>query len=139
MKMNKLSLIAALVLGGLVAGGTTATAQEAKEGKDAKGGKRGFPSVQERLERMTEHLKLTDAQKPKVKAVLEEQDKQMQGMRDVPQEERRTKGREIREATAKKMKEILTPEQFEKYEQMPRPGRPGGAGGGKKGEEKKKD
>jgi periplasmic protein CpxP/Spy len=111
--MSKLSLIAAMALGGLVAFSTLATAQDAnKEAK--KGGKGGF-SVEQRLERMSTQLTLTDEQKPKVKAVLEETAKKM---KDVPQDERREKGRKIREEEMKKFKEILTPEQYQKYEEM---------------------
>ncbi len=127
--MKKLSLIVAVALGSLVAC-SLATAQEA--GKDAaKKGKRGF-SPEQRLERMTTQLNLTDEQKPKVKAVLEEFGKKYQGLADLPQEERRTKGREIRQEETKKLKEILTADQFRKYEETAR-------GMGKKGGEKKKE
>ena len=88
-QMKKLSLIAALALGGLLAFSTIAMAQDADAKKDAKkGGKNRF-SAEQRLERMSADLKLTDEQKPKVKAVLEETSKGMQGLRDVPQDERR--------------------------------------------------
>src|SRR6266850_4189417 len=103
MRINKLSLIAVLALGGLVAGSTMATAQDAKDGKKKEG--RRMPSVEQRLDRMTEQLKLTDEQKPKVKAVLEETAKKMQ---DVPREERREKGQAIREEENTKLKAILT-------------------------------
>jgi len=86
-----------------------------------------------RRKEVLESLKLTDEQKPKVKAVLEEQDKKLQG---VPREERRDKMREMRPEMSKKMKEILTPEQFTKYEQMRGPG---GKGGGKSDGGEKKD
>ncbi len=124
--MKKLSLIVAVALGSLVAC-SLATAQEA--GKDAaKKGKRGF-SPEQRLERMTTQLNLTDEQKPKVKAVLEDTAKKFQ---DLAPEDRRTKGREIRQEETKKLKEILTADQFKKYEEM-------GQGMGKKGGEKKKE
>jgi periplasmic protein CpxP/Spy len=113
--MKRLSLIAALALGGLLAFSTIAMAQDT--GKDAKKGKRGF-SAEQRLERMSTELKLTDEQKPKVKTVLEESSKKMQGLRDVPQDERRTKMQEIRDEENKKLKEILTPDQQEKYKKM---------------------
>src|SRR5947199_10847817 len=106
MKTNKLSLIAALALGGLLACSSMASAQDAKEGK--KGGKRGGPTAERQLEAMTERLKLTDEQKPKVKAVLEDRDKKMQ---EIPAEERREKGMAVRQATDKKLKEILTADQ----------------------------
>jgi Spy/CpxP family protein refolding chaperone len=76
----------------------------------------GVMTVESRLNRLTEQLKLTDEQKPKVKAVLEEQDKQRQAARDLSAEERRSKMQAMREETNKKMKEILTAEQFKKFE-----------------------
>lgn len=103
-----------MALGGLVALCNTATAQ------DKGGGKRG-PSVEEQMTRMTEELKLTDDQKPKVKAALEDRSKQMQEIRgdtSLSREDRRSKMTSIREATDKKIKDILKPDQREKYEKM---------------------
>ncbi len=138
MRINKGSLIAALALGGLVACSTLAVAQDAKEGGN-KGGKKGPPSVDQMMERYTDTLKLTDEQKPKVKAVLEDTARKRQDLRDLPQDERQEKGRALRDEQNKKMKDILTPEQYTKYEQMPRPGRggPGGPPPAEKKEEKK--
>jgi periplasmic protein CpxP/Spy len=135
MKLAKLSLVAAMVLGGLVAC-SIATAQEA--GKDATKGKKGF-SPEQRLERMTTELSLTDAQKPKVKAVLESSQKKMQEIRDLPQDQRREKFQAMREEETKKMKEILTPEQMEKYQKMAQRGGKKGPGGEQKKEEKKSE
>lgn len=108
--MSKLSLIAALALGGLMACSTLATAQDAPK----KGGKKGM-TAEQRLEAMTTQLSLTDEQKPKVKALLEDTAKKM---KDVAPEDRQTKGREIRDEQNKKMKEILTADQFTKYQEM---------------------
>ena len=126
--MKKLSLIVAVALGTVVAC-SMATAQEA--GKDA-AKKKGY-SVDQRLERMTTQLNLTDEQKPKVKAVLENTAKKM---KDLAPEERREKGRALREEELKKFKEILTAEQYKKMEELGQSMR-----GGKKSEggEKKKD
>ena len=138
MRINKLSLIAVLALGGLVACGTIATAQDAKDGKKKEG--RRMPAVEQRLDRMTEQLKLTDEQKPKVKAVLEDGSKKMQDVRSAPPEERREKMQGIRDEEDKKIKAILTPEQTEKWDKMRserRKGGPGGAGGATKGDTKK--
>lgn len=129
MRINKASLVAALVLGGLLVGSTCALAQADGEKKGG-GGKRGFPTAEERLARIDEAVKLTDEQKPKVKAVLEDSAK---AMRDVPQDQRREKMGEIMAEQDKKLKDILTPEQYEKYKAMPR----GGRGGKKEGGEKK--
>jgi protein CpxP len=126
MRTSKTGLVAALVLGGLLACGS-AIAQDANAKQDGKqGGRRGGPS----LEQLSERLNLTDEQKPKVKAVLEETSKKRAELSGVAQEERREKARAIMEDQTKKMKEILTPEQFTKYQEM-RPTRPGaGAGAG---------
>jgi Spy/CpxP family protein refolding chaperone len=142
MKINKISLIAAMALGGLVACSMMASAQDAKDGK--KGGKRG-PSVEQRLDRMTEELKLTDDQKPKVKTVLEDGAKKRQEMfsdSSVPREQRREKMQAIMDDESKKLKAILTPEQNEKWEKMRadfrknRPSGAPGADGDKKGDTK---
>jgi len=123
MKTNKIRLVAMLALGGLLTCGTVAFAQDAApQAKKGRG-----PTI----EQLTTELKLTDEQKPKVEAVLKaSQDKQRELRADtaLSQEDRRTKQTEIRDEQNKKMKEILTPEQFEKYQAM----RPAGKKGGKK-------
>lgn len=118
LKMKKLSLVAALVLGGLVACSITANAQQDQGGK--KGGKGGRPTVDQQLEKMTTDLSLTDEQKPKVKAALEDTSKKMKELYsgDVPQEQRREKVQPIRDGETKKMKEILTTEQFGKWQKI---------------------
>ncbi len=135
MKINKISVMTGLVLGGLMAFSSMAAAQDQKPG----GGRGRGPSVEQRMERMTEELKLTDAQKPKVKAVLEATAKKGQELRgdtSVPREERREKMQAIMEQENKQLKEILTPDQYTKYEKM----RAEMRGGGKKKEgESKKD
>lgn len=133
--MKKICLIAALALGSLLACSNLATAQDTNSSGSApkkdKGGKRGMFSPEQQLEKMSADLKLTDDQKPKVKAVLEDGAKQRQALRDLPQDEARTKGRALREDQDKKLKEILTPDQWDKYEKMMQDMR-------KKGGEKKK-
>jgi Spy/CpxP family protein refolding chaperone len=120
-----------MTLGALLVCGTAVMAQDNKDGK---GGKRGRMSAEERLQAMTDNLKLTDEQKPKVKAALEDTQTKMQEARNAPQDERREKMQTIMADEGKKMKEILTPEQYTKYEEM-RPAR----GGGKKKEGEKKE
>jgi len=131
MKLSKISVIAAIVLGGLVAGSTMVRAADAEnKGK----GKRGGMSVEQQMEKLTTELTLTDAQKPKVKEVLEESSKKRQELMadsSTPQDERRTKFRAIMDDQEKKLKEILKPDQFEKYKTWAEQNR-GGKGGGKK-------
>jgi|ERR1051325_9638860 Spy/CpxP family protein refolding chaperone len=139
MKMTRISVIALLAAATVLAYSPTVRAQDAKEGKDAPKRERGGGAdfVKQRLDRLAEELKLTDAQKPKVEAALKAQAEAMRGARDLSQEERRDKMRSTREEFNKKMKEILTAEQYEKFEKLPTPGRgPGGPEGGKKKAEK---
>ena len=128
--MNRLSLIAAMALGGLVACSTLATAQDAtpKQG----GGKARF-SPEQQLERMTTQLSLTDEQKPKVKAVLEESAKKRQEIfsdTSIDRSQMREKMQPIMEEQNKKMKAILKEDQYKKYEEMAQ--RMGKKGGKKK-------
>jgi Spy/CpxP family protein refolding chaperone len=139
MRIQKLTVIAALALGGLVASVNLCSAQDANakdaNAKEGKKGPRGG-GMEQRFERLSTELNLTEAQKPKVKAAFEDQMKKMQGLRDTPREERRDKMREIREEQNKKMKEILTAEQFDKYKKLQeemrqrRQGGPGAPQGG---------
>jgi Spy/CpxP family protein refolding chaperone len=105
--MKKLSLIVAVALGALVAC-SVAMAQDAapKKGK-------GSMSPEQQLEKMSTTLNLTDDQKPKVKALLEDTATKLKALAP---EDRHTKGREILAEQKKALKGILTDEQFKKYE-----------------------
>ncbi len=114
MKIYKTSLIVALVAGGLLAWSTLASAQDTKQGKKGRG-----PNIERQMDRLTTELNLTDPQKPKVKAVLEDTAKKRRDIsRDLSGEERRAKMRPITEEQNKKIKEILTPDQYEKYQKL---------------------
>jgi Spy/CpxP family protein refolding chaperone len=135
MKSMKTMFVAVLVAGSLIAGGSALLAQDAPNpppaGGPPGGGMRGGrgPSI----ELLTTNLVLTEAQIPKVKAVLDDQQKKMTDMRadaSVAPADRGAKMQEIRTATTAKMKEILTPEQFAKYEKLPVAGGRRGGGGG---------
>ena len=138
MKLYKLSLMAALAAGLVLASGGLASAQENKDGK-----KKGFMNAEQRIERMSTDLNLTDAQKTKLKAVFEDQTKKMRELREdtnLSQEQRQEKMRAFREENDKKMKEILTPDQFEKWQkQREQFGKRGERKGEGKAEGKKKE
>jgi Spy/CpxP family protein refolding chaperone len=78
-------------------------------------------SVDFQMDRLSEALTLTAEQKPKVKAILDEQMKKTRELRtdsaSTP-EDRRSKMQAIRQEANKKMKEVLTAEQFKKYEEF---------------------
>ena len=115
MKMNRFSLAAALALalGGALACADVATAQSTNAPA-----RNRRPSAEQQLERMTTELSLTDAQKPKVKEWLENSAKQRQELRTLAQDERAEKRRSMMAEQNKKLKEILTPEQFEKFQKL---------------------
>lgn len=127
MKFKRTLIIAALAACGLFAGNLASLAQDAANAKPA-----GPPPGRQHmrggmnLDRLTKELKLTDEQKPKVKSILEAERQKMRDLRsdtNVSRADRRTKMRTIREDTMKKMKDVLTPEQFDKYQHMFQRGR----------------
>ena len=137
MKFTKTSLIIMAVAGVLALSSSsqaqTNTPPGGRQGQGG-GGARGRGAEQQ-LQQFSEQLKLTDAQKPKVKAALEEQVKKLQDLRadtTLSQQDRRTKMQTIRDDFGKQMKEILTADQYKKFEeiqQQNRGRRQGGAGG----------
>jgi Spy/CpxP family protein refolding chaperone len=113
MKMTKTIALAALVAGSLLAG----TALQAQDAPKEKPAMHGRPNA----DQIAKDLNLTDDQKTKVKAALKDQQTKMKALRDdktLSKEDRQTKSKEIREATQAKIKEILTPEQLEKWQKM---------------------
>jgi Spy/CpxP family protein refolding chaperone len=131
MKVTKISMT--LATAGLLALTPALFAQTNTPSTNAPAGRArgGRMTVEQQMENLDKALKLTDAQKPKVKELLEEQSKKIQA---IPAEDRRAKMPEIRDETNKKMEAILTPEQFTEYKkiQQQRGGRNrnGGGGGG---------
>lgn len=120
--MSKLSLIAALALGGLMACSTLATAADTTPADTttppAKKGGKNRPTVEQRMDEMTTKVGLTDEQKPKVKALLEATSKAMQEMRKdtgLDQQARRDKMQSIMDTQNTAMKAILTTDQYPKY------------------------
>ncbi len=115
-------MMAALALGTLLTCATPAPAQTT----NAPGRGERRMTVQQRVDRMASELKLTDDQKTKVTALLEAQGKKRQELRadtSLSRDERREKTRAFMQEQNKKLKEILTPEQFEKWQKMRPQGR----------------
>lgn len=142
MKASKISLIVALIAGVMLAYSPALRAEEGKENKDAKthqGRPERGAGMKEHLDKMAKDLNLTADQKAKVEAAMKEQGEKMRGMRDLSPDERREKGKALREDMAKKMKGILTADQFEKWEKMRSQGRRGGSGGQGQGARKAGD
>lgn len=107
----KKQVIAALVLGALVAFSPSSPAQEKKRG----------PSIEEQVKQLTELLALTAEQKPKIEALVKEQGEKMRAIfadQNTPQEDRRKKMTEMRTEFTGKIKAVLTKEQGEKYDKF---------------------
>jgi hypothetical protein len=78
-------------------------------------------------------LALTDDQKAKAKPIFDEMSQKMADLRKdttVQGQDRRAKAKEIRDDATTKLKDVLTPEQFAKWEKMAQGNRrpPGGPG-----------
>ncbi len=129
MKMHKVSLLAALAAGALIAFTPTLRAEdkpnrpnrsERPEGGPGGGGQRG-----DMLKKMAEELGLSEEQKTKLQEAFKAQ---RESMKDLSPEERREKMKESREVMNAKIKEILTAEQYAKWEKIRDERRPGGPG-----------
>lgn len=96
-------------------------AQPPGPGGDQAGGRRHMPSVDDLLNQLSSKLKLTDAQKPQVRAVLQDQQDQMKQVMENSsgsREDNRAKMREIHEASTAKIRDLLTDDQKGKFEKM---------------------
>jgi Spy/CpxP family protein refolding chaperone len=132
MKLNKSSILALMTLGGLMAFGPLASADDTKPvpppdapstpppadapAPGPRGGGRG-PN----MEKILDQLNLSADQKEKVKPVLKDQMEQMKAMNQdssLTAADKRSKRREIREATNTKLKEIFTADQYTQWEKL---------------------
>jgi len=117
LKPQNKSLIAlgALGLAAVTSFGTVAVAGPGKDG--AKHGQhRG-----DRMQKMADKLNLTDAQKAKIKPIMENAMQQMKALRDndkLTREQKRDKMRAIHQATQAKINPILTAAQRQQLAQM---------------------
>ena len=122
MKLNKMLMMATLAVGGLSIG-LPVQAQDSNAPA-------ATPPPMRRpaftLDGMAKQLDLTDDQKAKVKPIMEDQQKQRAEIgkdTSLSQEDRRAKMKELRDATGAKLKEVLTAEQYAKWEKMGPPNR----------------
>lgn len=101
--------------------------QPARErGQGGPGGGRGGPNI----EMLEKELGLSADQKAKLEPILKAQGQKMQELRDLPQDQRREKGRALREATQKEIEAVLTPDQIKKFGELRQRGGQGQRGGG---------
>jgi periplasmic protein CpxP/Spy len=114
MVKRSMALIIATTALTLTGAGGSAFAHCGEEGDGPGHGKPGSHRAMEkmdaehRLERMSRHLNLSEAQKARIKPLLAEEEQQMKALRE--------QFRSIRKATMDKIKPVLTPEQLKTYE-----------------------
>lgn len=129
--MTKTLAIATLVAGSLFAGSLALQAQDTPQNPPA--GASPGAHARPNAEQIAKDLGLTDDQKAKVKAAMEEQQAAMKALHEnttLSKEDKRTQMKALRESFLAKMKEILTPEQLEKWQKAMQHNHP--AGGGQK-------
>ena len=124
MKLTKTLTLAALVAGSLLAG-TALPAQNSTNNTPPANTHSIPPGIHRpNAEMIAKNLGLTDDQKAKVQAALEDRQQKMMGLRSdtsVAPQDKRAKAKEIQEAFTAKMKEILTPDQFAKWQKPMQP------------------
>jgi periplasmic protein CpxP/Spy len=129
--MKKTFLYAVAIFALLAA--STAVYAQMPQGQDQGGGPRQPMTADQRLQRMSQQLNLSEAQQQQIKPILENESKQMQALRDdtsLSQDDRRSKMMQIRLESAGQIKPILNADQQKQYdEMMSRQGRGRGPGG----------
>ncbi len=119
MKMN---FVHVAVIFAVLAGSTAVYAQMgADQGGQWSHGPGQPMTADQRLQRMTKQLNLSDAQQQQIKPILESEVKQMQGLHEdsaLSQQDRMSKMQQIRQETSNQIKPILNADQQQKYEQM---------------------
>jgi periplasmic protein CpxP/Spy len=97
------------------------TSGEQHERMDRMDHKRHMDDPQAHLDHMSRMLNLTDDQKAKIKPILEDSTKQMQQLRQdtsLSEQDRHAKMRSIKENTHTQIRQVLTPEQQAKMDEM---------------------
>jgi Spy/CpxP family protein refolding chaperone len=115
--MSRISLVAAVVLGGLFVCSPIAT-QGARLGGPA-GGKNTL--AKERFQDIAAQLQLTDQQKQQLKPILRDEAQKLKSLwaeTGVAKRQKHAQLNQIRQEFTAKVKAILTPEQFAKWQNL---------------------
>jgi Spy/CpxP family protein refolding chaperone len=119
--MKSKSTLMAVLAAGLLSLSLSSPAQATNSPPAAGRNARGRAGDQQ-LNQLSAQLNLTDDQKAKVKAVLQDQRKKAQELRanasSGSQKDLRAKRQAMLQDTNKKLQEILSPDQFKKYEEL---------------------
>jgi hypothetical protein len=124
--MKKMLLHTTVILT-MLAGSIAVYAQMGQgEGQAQGGGQWGHgqgqpPTAEQRLQRMTQQLNLSEAQQQQIKPILENESKQTQALREdtsLSQQDRMTKMMAIRQDSSSQIKPILNADQQKQYDEM---------------------
>lgn len=118
--MNK-TFLQAVAFVALLLGAVAAYAQAPAGQGGGQWGHGQPPTVEQRLQRMTQALDLTEDQQQKIRPILENESTQMQSLRSdtsLSQEDRMAKMKQMRETTSSQINPILNPDQQKKYAEM---------------------
>jgi HlyD family secretion protein len=97
--------------------GPDAVSEEASGG-GARSAAQGRPSPEQIRERLVRGLGLSAEQQKRLDPILADSRQQMTALRGLPEQDRQTRGRAIREAARGRIREILTPEQRARYDEL---------------------
>ena len=117
----KKKLVHMAVILAMMAGGTAAYAQMEQSGGQYGRGPGQPMTADQRLQRLTKQLNLSDAQQQQIKPILENEMQQMQSLHadsSLSQQDRMSKMQQIRQSTSEQIKPLLNADQQQKYEQM---------------------
>ena len=116
MIMTKQPLVPLIVVAGVLSLQSLARAADTNQPAHPVGG--GPATFQERMQATARELNLTDEQKQKLQTIVREQLEKLRGLRQdnsLTREDKMEKFKAVREEIAKEVKDVLTPEQFEKW------------------------
>ena len=115
MKINRLALVALAAVASLLNVQPLARAAETNAPAPAAGAASG---LRERMQETAKELNLTDEQKQKLQDILREKLEKLRGLKDdtsLTREEKMEKVKAVREEITSEVKNILTPDQFDKW------------------------
>jgi periplasmic protein CpxP/Spy len=126
-KMKK-ALLCSILSGALVCCGSALYAQQdnmgqgqTSQGQGQMGEHRSMPSPEQRLDHLTKVLNLNSDQQQKIKPMLEQEQQQVQTLRQdtsMARPDRMSKVRQIRQTTDDQIKSVLTADQQTKFTEM---------------------
>ena len=117
----QLTLMACALIVAITLCTTMLTAQDNMGGQSGMGAQGNMSEAAAKLEKMATALQLTPAQKQQIRPILMEEAPKLKALKSdtsLPPMQKAMKMRQISEATDAKLQPILTPEQYQKWQQM---------------------